>query len=208
MNIAIVDYGLGNLFSVENACLLAGHQPKITQDPTEILKGEALILPGVGAFSDAMDSLRKNDLISVLIDFAQSGKPFLGICLGMQLMFSESEEFGTHKGLGLIDGRITRFPKHDSNNKKVVVPQTQWNAIYPANQPWENTPFKDLSSGEYMHFVHSYYAQPADLATVFSFTVYGGVEYPSSVKHDNLLGIQFHPEKSGLMGLSIYKNWK
>jgi glutamine amidotransferase len=208
MKIAIVDYGLGNLFSIENACRLAGHEPFITSDKKKIEGSDSLILPGVGAFGDAINSLNKSDLTNFLINYANSGRPFMGICLGMQLLFSESEEFGTNKGLGLIEGRIIKFEKTNKKGQIVKVPQIQWNTIMDRNNIWKDTPFKEIPEGAYMQFVHSFYAVPSSKDYILSETVYGSTTYASAVISKNVIGIQFHPEKSGEVGLSIYKNWK
>lgn len=208
IRVAIIDYGLGNLFSINNACELVGLKTVITSEISEIKKADALILPGVGAFGDAISTLREKNLNVAILDFVKTGKPFLGICLGMQLMFSESEEFGKHEGLNLIEGKIVKFPPRNINGEIVRVPQTQWNQIYK-NSPdsWEASPFKDIEEGSYMYFVHSYYAIPKDKNTIITYSEYGDVCYASAVQKDNLLGIQYHPEKSSSKGIKIYQNW-
>ena len=206
--VAIIDYGLGNIFSIKNACEIAGLETLITSTPSEIENSDALILPGVGAFGDAINSLKEKGLDDVIYNFVKTGKPFLGICLGMQLMFTESEEFGIHKGLDLINGKIIKFPNKDDQNKNLKVPQIQWNQIYKHNtENWENSPLNNINEGDYMHFVHSYYAIPEQNESILSFSEYGGIRYASSVIKDNLLGIQFHPEKSADKGIEIYKSW-
>lgn len=206
--VAIVDYGMGNLFSINNACEFASLQSSITSDKKVISEADALILPGVGAFGDAMQSLEDSGLISPILDFIDSGKPFMGICLGMQLLFTESEEFGTHKGLGLIKGNIVRFPSHTPDKKIVRVPQIQWNQIYKNDEElWDKSPLKFLNEGEYMHFVHSYYAIPEDPQTTLSLSYYEGIKYTSAVQKANITGFQYHPEKSGENGITVYKNW-
>ncbi|MDP1725458.1 MAG: imidazole glycerol phosphate synthase subunit HisH [Bacteroidota bacterium] len=206
--VVIVDYGLGNIFSINQACKHVGLDSTITSDPKHILNADALILPGVGAFGDAMNSLRENNLIEPILDFVKTGKPFLGICLGMQLLFTESEEFGEHKGLNLVPGKIVRFPEFNSNSKVVRVPQIQWNQIYK-NDPlvWNSSPLIDIEEGTYMHFVHSYYAIPQSNDNILSYSEYEGVRYASAVAKDNIVGVQFHPEKSADQGLKIYRNW-
>lgn len=206
--IAIIDYGLGNLFSIKQACEYVGLESVITADVSEIENSDALILPGVGAFADAMDSLRENSLIDPILNFIKSKRPFMGICLGMQLLFSESEEFGDHKGLDLIKGRIRKFPFHYKSGESLKVPQIQWNQIYKnSNELWQESPLVNIEEGAYMQFVHSFYAEPESNDIVSSFTEYGGIKYASSIIQDNVIGIQFHPEKSGLEGLKIYKSW-
>ena len=204
--VAIIDYGLGNLFSIKNACEIAGLDTVITSNIKVIEDSDALILPGVGAFGDAMNSLKIQKLDKVIIDFVNSGKPFLGICLGMQLLFTESEEFGNHLGLDLIKGKIVKF--QNKNSEGLKVPQIQWNQIYKNQENvWDNSPVVNIKDGEYMHFVHSYYAIPDNKNTILSYSQYGGIKYASSVIKNNIIGIQFHPEKSSESGIQIYKNW-
>lgn len=206
--VAIIDYGLGNLFSINQACEYVGLESVITKDKRDIENADALILPGVGAFGDAMESLRRSTLIEPILNFIKSKKPFMGICLGMQLLFTESEEFGNHKGLDLIKGRIRKFPVQGDNGESIRVPQIQWNQISKnANELWKESPFLHIEEGTYMQFVHSFYAEPKSDDIVLSFTEYGGIRYASSIIQDNVIGIQFHPEKSGAEGLKIYKSW-
>lgn len=207
-SVAIVDYGLGNLFSINQACEYVGLKPVITADVKVLENANALILPGVGAFGDAAQSLTENKLIEPILEFVESGKPFLGICLGMQLLFTQSEEFGHHQGLNLIKGKIKKFPPFDQTGKLNKVPQIQWNQIYKnTNETWNKSPLKDIEDGTFMQFVHSYYAEPEERSKILSFTEYGGIQYASSVIQDNIVGIQFHPEKSAAQGLMIYKSW-
>jgi imidazole glycerol-phosphate synthase subunit HisH len=204
MNLVIIDYKLSNLYSVEHACQKLGYNPVVSSDAKDIDDADAIILPGVGAFSEAMHNLNKLDLKEPIIENVNAGKPFMGVCLGMQLLFSESEEFLDTKGLGLIKGRIKKFPK-DIVKK---IPQINWNAINETpNNHWKDSAFEDLSEGDYMYFVHSYYAMPDSESVVLSKTNYFGIEYCSSVLKDNIFATQFHPEKSAEKGLSTYKNW-
>jgi glutamine amidotransferase len=206
--VVILDYGMGNLFSVNQVCQSIGLETIITDDKKIIMEADALILPGVGAFGDAMSNLEKHDLVSPIIDFVQSGKPFMGVCLGMQLLFSESEEFGHHKGLDLIKGKIAKFPNISPDNKKIKVPQIAWNQInQPANRTWTDTPFEGLKNGEYMYFVHSYYAIPENEKDILSVTDYEGITYCSSILNNNIFAVQFHPEKSAAYGKTMYSNW-
>ena len=206
--VTIIDYGLGNLFSVEQACKNVGLETEITSNKNIIANAEALMLPGVGAFGDAMESLHKQDLVQPIKDFVQGGKPFMGVCLGMQLLFSESEEFGSHKGLDIIPGVIAKFPNATPGHPNIKVPQIAWNQIQkPGGKDWLHTPYQDLTDGEYMYFVHSYYAKPENLSDALSLTTYEDIEYCSSVMRDNVFATQFHPEKSAGSGLTIYKNW-
>lgn len=207
MKVAIVDYGLGNLFSINNVLLKFGVQPIITSDWKELESSDALILPGVGAFGDAMNELKRIRLVDFLTNYALSGRPFMGICLGMQLLFTESEEFGLHKGLNIIEGKVTRFPDFKDEKSKLKIPQIQWNKITSAGNDWSKSPLKNIPNNSYMHFVHSYFVTPSDTDFILSRTEYGIVEYPSSVIKGNIFGVQFHPEKSAELGLSIYQNW-
>ncbi len=204
--VAIVDYGMCNLFSVNHACLSVGLDPVITSDRELLLGADAMIVPGVGAFGEAMENMRRLDLIGPIRDFIAAGKPFMGICLGMQLLFTESEEFGRHAGLDIIAGNVRRFK--ESRVDHIKVPQIGWNQIFPReNGLWDLSPLKDLTSGSYMYFVHSYYVAPSQEDEILSYTCYHETEYASSIIRDNVLAVQFHPEKSGRKGMSIYRNW-
>jgi len=204
--VAIIDYHMSNLYSVKNACERAGVATVITSDKKKIMNADAVILPGVGAFSSAINNLKRLDLISPIKDFVNSGKPFIGICLGMQLLFSESEEFGQAKGLALIPGKILRF----STDKDIKVPHVGWS---PINKPksgldrWGGSPLRDVQENEYMYFVHSFYAVPENDKDVLSFTPYGESEFCSSILSGNIFATQFHPEKSAEEGVKIYSEW-
>jgi glutamine amidotransferase len=202
----IIDYEMGNLFSVKLALEKVGFEAVVSNNKAEIYGASALVLPGVGAFGDAMEILKKLDLVDPIKEFINSGKPFLGICLGMQLLMTESEEFGIHKGLDIIKGRVVKFPP--SQDK---VPQVGWNRILKpngaTNQNWNNTLLKGLSEKDYMYFVHSFYVSPDDKSVVLSETNYAGLNFCSSIQEKNVFACQFHPEKSGIRGLKIYKNF-
>ena len=209
--IVIIDFGMGNLFSIKLACESAGLKCLITDQKKDILEAGGVILPGVGAFGDAMAYLKKFDLIGPLKDFIDSGRPFLGICLGMQLLMSESEEFGRHKGLNIIQGSVVRFPLQSSQGEKIKVPQVGWNQIFPRDKTQENfsqtSPLKGSKKGEYMYFVHSFYVKPAEENLIVSLTDYEGTLYCSSLQKGNIFAAQFHPERSAKQGVQIYKNW-
>jgi imidazole glycerol-phosphate synthase subunit HisH len=211
LHIAIIDYEMGNLFSVQRACEHVGLKSQITSDISAIMNSDAIILPGVGAFGDAMKNLGKLDLISPIKDFIETGKPFMGVCLGMQLAFSESEEFGVYKGLDIIKGSVVRFPRTNNKKNKIKVPQVGWNRICkPAGATqnfWDASPLKDMSDGEFMYFVHSYYPVPSEKKVVLSDTTYEGTNFCSSVLRENVFACQFHPEKSANEGIKIYSNW-
>jgi glutamine amidotransferase len=207
-NIIIIDYHLGNLFSIKHACFKVGLNPIVTSNKKDILKANSIILPGVGAFGDAMKSLEKLDLISPLKDLVHTGIPLFGICLGLQLLFEESEEHGIHKGLGFIKGSVRKFA-NAIDDRKIKVPNIGWNTIYNSNMlKWKNSPLNGLDQNSFMYFVHSYYIVPEDSEDILTLTNYEGIEYCSSIKKDNICAFQFHPEKSGKKGLSIYENIK
>jgi len=205
--IVILDYGLGNLFSVQHVCEHLGYETRITQDKNDIASADAVILPGVGAFGDAIRNMHSLDLVSPVKDFISSGKPFMGVCLGMQLLFSESEEFGTHKGLDIIGGSIKKFPSVTAAGNRIRVPQISWNHVLQTGKGWNGSPLAGMENGMYMYFVHSYYAVPADPEVVLTETEYEGIRYCSAVKKGNVFATQFHPEKSAAKGIEIYKNW-
>lgn len=197
--IAIIDYGMGNLRSVSKAFEAVGHQAVVTREAHVIANASHVVLPGVGAFGDCMANLERYELIAPIYSAVQSGKPFLGICLGLQLLFTESEEFGTHKGLGIIPGRVKKFIVDHS----LKVPHMGWNDIRVV-QPAPI--FAGIASGSYCYFVHSYYVEPADSTVVATVTDYGA-PFASAVWKDNVVACQFHPEKSQAVGLQVIKNF-
>lgn len=205
--VSIVDYNIGNLFSVLKACENVGMKANISSDKNEILNSDAIILPGVGAFPTAMHNLNKLDLVESIISFANSGRPLMGICLGMQLLLTESEELGLTKGLGIIDGVCKKFPQK-FRNKKLKVPQINWNQIFLSDKTFKtHTPLDNIKNREYMYFVHSYYADSVRDEEILSQSIYGDTKYSSAIFKKNIFGFQFHPEKSGTEGLKIYKNF-
>ena len=205
--VVIIDYNAGNLFSVEHACLQVGLNTVVSSDKKVIEAAKAIILPGVGAFSDAMNNLKKLDLISPLKDKVNSGTPLLGVCLGLQLLFTESEEFGNHKGLDLVEGSILKFP-NEINGNSIKVPQIGWNKIYFKDRSnWDKSLLQEIPEGEFMYFVHSYYANPSNKDEIATLTEYEGIEYCSSILKNNIFATQFHPEKSAKWGIEMYKNW-
>lgn len=200
--IAIVDYGMGNLKSVQNAFTKIGYKTVITDNPNLIKEADAIVLPGVGAFRDAIKLLKEKKIDHELIDAIKAGKPFLGICLGMQLLFTFSEEGGFFNGLNIIPGRVKRFPA------SVKCPHLGWNKIKLTNHDNHhiNPIFKDVRDESYFYFVHSYYCEVDDPKIIYSTTDYG-LFFSSSIWRDNLYGVQFHPEKSSEQGLKILKNF-
>lgn len=197
--IAIVDYGMGNLHSVSKAVERLGAQATVTADPQELALADAIILPGVGAFGDAMQALTETGLARVLKELAQSGKPLLGICLGMQLLFERSEEHGEHTGLGLLQGRVVRFEPG-----AYKVPHMGWNELI-WKQP-EHELVEKLPEG-YVYFVHSYHALAEEAADVVAVSDYAGREVTAIVGRQHVYGMQFHPEKSGQLGMQLLQQF-
>lgn len=208
--VAIVDHGLGNLYSVKRACEHVGLRAVITAQREEIERADGVVLPGVGAFGDAMVTLRRLDLVAVLRDVAAANRPLLGICLGVQLLMSESREFGTHQGLDIVKGVVVPFNSPKEGCRSLKVPHVGWNRISPPStneRRWDRTPLENIAVGEFMYFVHSFCVQPTDPDVSLSVTRYGDVEFCSSVQRGNIFACQFHPERSGVEGLKVYRNW-
>jgi glutamine amidotransferase len=195
--IVIVDYDMGNLASVRNAFKAVGYEAEISEDPQVVLAADGIVLPGMGAFGNGMRKLRERGLVEAVRSFVASGRPALGICLGMQLLYEEGEEYGAGPGLGLLKGRVTRLPD------TVKLPQIGWNEAQVVDA---HPIFDELPWTFYAYFDHSYAADGADPAEVLATTEYGRV-YPSVVGRDNLIGIQFHPEKSSRAGLQMLSNF-
>ena len=197
--IAIIDYGAGNLQSVKKAFDFIGAESVITNDPKVILSADKILLPGVGSFGDAMDSMQKNGLVETVKECALSGKPFLGICLGLQLLFEESEESPGVKGLGIFKGKIKKF----SSDMGLKIPHIGWNSLEIKQK---DTLFKDIPENSYVYFVHSYYLHAEDEEDIATVTNYG-IDFHSAVGKNNIFATQFHPEKSGDVGLQILRNF-
>ncbi len=197
--IAIIDYDAGNLRSVEKALLSLGEEVLVTRDREELLAADKVILPGVGNFGDAMEKLKAYDLVRVIQELVERGKPFLGICLGLQLLFERSDEAPGVEGLGILKGEILRIP----DKEDLKVPHIGWNSLHLQN---EGRLFRDLPEGSYVYFVHSYYLKAADPQIVKAATEYG-VTIDASVEQGNVFACQFHPEKSSRVGLRILENF-
>lgn len=197
--IAIIDYGMGNLRSVSKAFEAVGHQAVVTRDAKVIGNASHVVLPGVGAFGDCMANVERYELAEPIRTAIQSGKPFLGICLGLQLLFEESEEFGIHKGLGVIPGRVRRFEL----DPELKVPHMGWNQV---NIQRPCPLFEGITTGDHWYFVHSYFVDPFDRQIAATTTTYG-IPFVSSIWHDNVVACQFHPEKSQAVGLQLIKNF-
>lgn len=208
--VAIVDYGMGNLFSVKHACEYVGMEAAITSDRRVIRDAPAVIVPGVGAFPKAMENLQKYDLIAALRDYAATGRPIAGFCLGMQLLMTESQEFGRHRGLGLIEGDVVRLDS-TSGPRVPKVPNIGWNSVYSktlgkgAVASWKGSLLAPLANDTYMYFSHSFYTRPANDQIVLAKTRFGSLEFCSSFSQGNIFACQFHPERSGPDGLKMYQ---
>ena len=204
-DVAIIDYHVNNLHSVQAACRRVGLSSIVTDKAEEIVNAKSVILPGVGAFGEAMSNLRSRGLDESIKEFAASGKPLFGVCLGLQLLFETSEEFGEHQGLGLIQGSVVKFHLDNKRDIRHPIPQVGWNQVHETSQSWDDTFLSDNDSGDFMYFVHSYYVQPVSKEIVVASTTYGYQEYCSAIKKDNIFATQFHPEKSGSAGIKIYQ---
>jgi imidazole glycerol-phosphate synthase subunit HisH len=203
--IAIVDCGIGNLRSVYKAFERVGHAAQITQSPEDIGRAHAVVLPGQGAFRDCMAQLGEHDLLDPVLEFIRSGRPYLGICLGLQLLMTESEEFGCHKGMNLLQGRVRRFPHGltGDHGQVLKVPHMGWNQAHIARPA---PIFDGIPETAYFYFAHSFYIEPLGDTAVATITDYG-VPFVSGIWHDNMFGVQFHPEKSQTHGLQLLKNF-
>ena len=197
-DVVIVDYGAGNLRSVARAVAHAGVEAKVSAEARDVQQAKALIVPGVGAAADTMANLREGGLDGPIREYIASGRPFLGVCMGLQALFDYSEEGGRHECLGVLPGKIVRFPQG------MTVPHIGWNTVELAR---EHPVFEGIPSGSYFYFVHSYFPQPQERATVIGETEYDAVRFPSVVGRDNMIATQFHPEKSSEMGLRLYANF-
>ena len=202
--IAIIDYGMGNLHSVLKAFEKIGDHAEIVSQPDQIASADKVVLPGVGAFRDAIDTLRRKQLVDPIIDTINSGKYFLGICLGLQLLFEDSYEDGLHKGLGVIKGSVRRFDFSDNpQHHSLKIPHMGWNSL---NIRPDVPIYRGLDDGVFVYFVHSYCVVPTDDSVIATTTDHGG-PFVSSICRDNLFATQFHPEKSQRVGLQILKNF-
>jgi len=202
--IAVVDYGMGNLRSVAKALERVGAEVAVTSDAGVIADSGGMVLPGVGAFADCVKNLDRPGLIRPILDFVETGRPFFGICLGLQLLFAESFEFGRHPGLGVIKGSVDRFSGGPFEGKdRLKIPHMGWNRVtWNTHEP----PFDAVSDDDYFYFVHSFYVAPEDRDTAAGITEYGG-PFVSALRYRNVFATQFHPEKSQEKGLSILKSF-
>lgn len=202
---AIVDFGLGNLFSVATAARMAGLDCSITSDPEVVRRSDAIILPGVGAFPSAMKRIDDTGLASVISDAVRREVPLLGVCLGLQLLFERSDEFGERRGLGLLPGRVVRFPAATGAGNRLKVPHIGWNQVR-----WNAGAFHVPEGGDlpdYMYFVHSYFVVPSRQSDIAAMATYADVPFCCAVEHDRIWGVQCHPERSGEDGVAFYRRF-
>ena len=201
--IAVIDYKISNMFSIRNALDLLGFNCEVTSDRSTILTADGAILPGVGSFPEAMKNINNLGFDETIKDFIKSGKPFIGICLGFQLLFDKSTEIQNTLGLGIIHGQVEKMPR---NNTIMRVPHVGWNSI-KKNKKYNHLktfhPLKNHNDEEFFYFIHSYYVSPEDQNNVYTISKYGDFEFCSSILKDNIFACQFHPEKSGKKGLQI-----
>ena len=204
MKVTVIDYGIGNVQSIINVLHQVNSVEVLLSDKREdILNADAIILPGVGAFKKAMEELKERNLVDTLKEYAILNKPFLGICLGMQLLFQSSEEFGNTEGLGILEGEVKKFPSNTDDK----LPHISWNTLSHQTIDWSKSILKDISNKDDFYFVHSYICIPKSKEIILSTTEYGGVEFCSSVKQDNIYASQFHPEKSAKNGIKVINNF-
>ena len=207
--VTLIDYGVGNLLSVQRGLEHCGAKVVLTADPEKILAAKRVVLPGVGAFANAMQALQSSGLVAVIRELAQRKTPILGICLGMQLLLEESDEFVVTAGLGLIPGRVIAVPDYTLSGKSQKIPHIGWSALQPSNAAvlWHHTLLKDNRQGDAAYFVHSFMAVPTNSAHRIADCLYGGHKIAAMVGRDHITGCQFHPEKSGEVGLKILRRF-
>ena len=208
IEVTVIDYGIGNLRSVTQAIDSCGVEVCLTDSPDKISTASHLVLPGVGSFADGMDGLSKKGLIGPIKAFVAKNKPFLGICLGMQMMLEIGEEFGEHKGLGLLSGRVVSIPSIGKDGKLHKIPHIGWDSlIAPPQIDWQKSILGGIEQGEFFYFVHSFMANPSDEQNKWAICDYNGQLVTAVIRSGNLYGCQFHPEKSGKPGLQILRNF-
>jgi len=207
--ITVIDYGVGNLFSVQRGLEHCGAKVFLTSDPDAVLAAKRAVLPGVGAFANAMEALKERNLVPAIMALAKKNTPLLGICLGMQLLLDESEEFGVTKGLGLIPGRVVPIPTQMTSGAAQKIPHIGWNGLVlaEATTDWQCTLLQDNREGEAAYFVHSFMAVPTDPRHRLADCLYGGHRISAAITRNRIVGFQFHPEKSGEVGLRILRRF-
>ena len=206
--VTVIDYGIGNLLSVQRALNHCGANVCVSSDTKTLARADRLILPGVGAFGDGMKSIANLGITEIIRDFADNNRPLLGICLGMQMLMDKSYEFGTHAGLGLITGNVVEIPKLGVDGNPHNIPHMGWANIYPSrNDDWGNPLLNSIKVGSAFYFVHSFYAELKDEKYCAAKCDYDGISMPAIVAKDHVYGCQFHPEKSGAVGLNVLKSF-
>jgi len=208
-SVSIIDYGVGNLLSVARAFNFFGADVNIVNTPEEIMKAQRVVLPGVGAFKDGMNGLREFGFIESIKSFAKTGKPFMGICLGMQMMLTKSMEFGEYSGLDLISGEVVPIPSYGSDGIRIKIPHIGWNKLIPVDngRVWDDSILKNTLLNSSVYFAHSFMAIPSHPSTRLADTLYDGQIISSLIREGNIYGCQFHPEKSGTVGLGIVEQF-
>jgi len=209
IKVAVIDYGIGNLLSVCKIFEFCGAKVSLTNKSNSIFDADRVVLPGVGAFADGMKELKARDLDSILLDLASRNTPLLGICLGMQMLLDESEEFGLTKGLGLIPGRVVPVPNVSTDGNPHKIPHIGWNELIPSESKsnWSGSVMQDIEKGETAYFVHSFMARTDNPDNRLADCNYGGIRIAATICRNNIIGCQFHPEKSGEVGLRIIKRF-
>lgn len=205
VRVTVVDYGVGNLLSVTRALAACGADVEVSKAGSQVERAERLVLPGVGAFASCMSELRRRALVEPLLAFMQSGRPFLGICVGLQMLMQIGEEFGEHAGLGVVAGRVTAIPATSADGQPHKIPHIGWGALRPSpgGADWKNSILSNVPVGSTCYFVHSFAVQPEAAAVRLADCVYNGRALCAAVRQNNVYGTQFHPEKSGRTGLGI-----
>lgn len=209
-SVTIVDYGMGNIMSLSRALEFCGAQVELANTPKGIKIAERLILPGVGAFQEGARGLRERKLLESIQNYFESGKPFLGICLGMQMLLKQSYEFGLSQGLGYFDGSVRLLPTESNDDRKNILPHVSWNTIEKpvANENcWNSSILEDVDPGFYAYFVHSYYCDVSNQENILAVTPFNDFIFPSIIRKNNVYGAQFHPEKSGKAGLNFLEKF-
>jgi glutamine amidotransferase len=207
--VIVVDYGLGNLFSVRKALEHCGADVVLSSDPEVVRRANRLVLPGVGAFKDGMAGLRERHLIEPVVEVARTGRPVLGICLGMQMLMTSSEEFGNHSGLAIVPGRVLAIPRTDAGGAPMRIPHIGWSPLTPPqpDSSWSGSILETTSPGSAIYLVHSFTAWPDQEAHRLADCWYGGRRISAAIRLDNVYGCQFHPEKSAQVGLAILRRF-
>jgi glutamine amidotransferase len=204
--VAVVDYGLGNILSVTRALEFCGAEVVVTSDPDIILSADRLVLPGVGAFADGMKGMREAKLLEPVAEFAKTERPFLGICLGMQMLLATAEEFGHHEGMGIVPGSVRAIPGTTAEGKPHKIPHIGWNGLW-SPQEWKSTILEGIPQGASVYFVHSFAADPTEAQCLLATADYNGRSITAVIRKGNTYGCQFHPEKSGEVGMQILRNF-